>query len=63
MTFESVRISSEELALAEAITQIANQSQQFDDLLASGASLEELAIETPLELKEIAFFLEWKIAM
>ena len=57
MTFESVKDQlSKELALAEAITKIANQSQQFDDLLASGASLEELAIETPLELKEIAFF-------
>ena len=57
LTFESLKDQlSEELALAEAITKIANQSQQFDDLLASGASLEELAIETPLELKEIAFF-------
>ena len=57
LTFESVKDQlSKELALAEAITKIANQSQQFDDLLASGASLEELAIETPLELKEIAFF-------
>ena len=39
---------SNELALSEAVKEIANLAQQFDDLLASGASLEELALETPL---------------
>ena len=45
-----------ELALSEAVKEISNLSQQFDDLLASGASLEELALETPLEFKTIAYF-------
>ena len=47
---------SNELALSEAVKEIANLSQQFDDLLASGATLEELALETPLEFKTIAYF-------
>ena len=47
---------SNELALSEAVKEIANLSQQFDDLLASGANLEELALETPLEFKTIAYF-------
>ncbi len=46
---------SNELALSEAVKEIANLAQQFDDLLASGASLEELALETPLEFKTIAY--------
>ena len=56
-TFDAVRDDLlSELALSEAGTEIANLSQQFDDLLASGASLEELALETPLEFKTIAYF-------
>ena len=47
---------SNELALSEAVKEIATLAQQFDDLLASGASLEELALETPLEFKTIAYF-------
>ena len=45
----------EELALSEATSEIAKLSEEFDDLLASGATLEELANETPLELYEIAY--------
>ena len=47
---------SNELALSEAVKEIGTLAQQFDDLLASGASLEELALETPLEFKTIAYF-------
>ncbi len=57
ITFDTVKDDLlSELALSEAGAEIANLSQQFDDLLASGASLEELALETPLEFKTIAFF-------
>ena len=56
-SFEAVKEDlSNELALSEAVKEITTLSQQFDDLLASGASLEELALETPLEFKTIAYF-------
>ena len=55
-TFNSVKAKLvEELALSEATSEIAKLSEEFDDLLASGATLEELANETPLELYEIAY--------
>ena len=55
--FDAVKENlSNELALSEAVKEIATLAQQFDDLLASGASLEELALETPLEFKTIAYF-------
>ena len=56
-SFDAVKEDlSNELALSEAVKEITNLAQQFDDLLASGASLEELALETPLEFKTIAYF-------
>jgi len=55
-TFNSVKAKLvEELALSEATSEIAKLSEEFDDLLASGATLEELANETSLELYEIAY--------
>jgi peptidyl-prolyl cis-trans isomerase D len=55
-TFNAVKAKLiEELALSEATSGIAKLSQEFDDLLASGATLEELANETSLELYEIAY--------
>ena len=55
--FDAVKENlSNELALSEAVKEIATLAQQFDDLLASGASLEELALETPLEFKTTAYF-------
>ena len=55
-TFNSIKAKLvEEMALSEATSEIAKLSQEFDDLLASGATLEELANETPLELYEIAY--------
>ena len=56
-SFDAVKEDlSNELALSEAVKEITNLAQQFDDLLASGASLEELALETQLEFKTIAYF-------
>ncbi|WP_415184618.1 SurA N-terminal domain-containing protein [Phaeovulum sp.] len=56
VTFEDAREElSSEAALDQARRMIVDQSTGFDDLLAGGATLEDMAKETPMELGHIAF--------
>lgn len=54
--FEEARAELEsELALDQAKRAIIDSSEQYEDLLAGGATLEELAAETDLELGSLAY--------
>ena len=54
--FEEVRdVLTDELAMDRARRAIAGRREQIDDLLASGATLEEIAAETPMELGTMEF--------
>ena len=54
--FEDVRDDlAAELAQEEAAAEIGQQVEAFEDLIAGGATIEELAAETPLELATLDF--------